>query len=98
MTPLRLAEELALLEPARAIVASEPVRALSLLGVHEARFPGGALADEREILTIGALRNAGRADEARDRAHAWLVRDPDGMHARRVRVLLGELEGALSRP
>jgi hypothetical protein len=61
-----LAEERLLLDAARAsIVRGAAEEALPLLASHAARFPSGALSEERLALQIRALSRLGRADEAR---------------------------------
>lgn len=90
--PSTLAGELELLERARRSLADDPHGALEALGLHVARYPSGILAVERDLMTLDALRRVGRKDEARRRAAAWLTRDPSGLHAARVRALLGALD------
>jgi hypothetical protein len=63
-----LAEEVALLEKARAALAGSPAQALALADAHASRFPAGKLATEREMVAIDALVRQGRAGEARARA------------------------------
>jgi hypothetical protein len=87
-----LLEESRLLEIARRELASDPAAALSRSGEHARRYPKGQLASERALIEIDALRRLGRAAEARGRAEAFLVRQPDGLYADRVRKLLGSLE------
>jgi hypothetical protein len=61
-----LREERSLLDAARtAIVRGEPDAALVATAAHEARFPQGALAEERDALRIRALARLGRSDDAR---------------------------------
>ena len=60
--------EAQLLQAAQASLRSNPRRALALAREHEQRFPKGALAQEREVITIEALSQLGRADDARDRS------------------------------
>jgi len=67
-------EEVQFLDQARALRASNPSRALELLNEHLKRFPRGKLGYDRELLTIEALRNAGRSGEARARAMGLLER------------------------
>lgn len=58
--------ELGLLTEAQtAIGKGDTARALQLLEAHEARYPGGTLAEERLAARAIALCNAGRAGEAR---------------------------------
>ncbi|AKF11516.1 tetratricopeptide repeat protein [Sandaracinus amylolyticus] len=62
-----LAAEMRLVQEARAMVATEPAVALSLLEQHRARFPDGALREEREVYAIEALAALGRTDEVERR-------------------------------
>lgn len=72
-----LAEERALLDDARARLASGDANAaLQRLDEHARRFSHGKLGEEREALAIQALVNAGRYDEARTRAAAFRKRSP----------------------
>jgi hypothetical protein len=88
-----LSAELSLLEDARAALARDPARALAVLESHRRRYGEGALAAERDLMELDALRRAGRTEEARARATAWLARDPAGLHSTRVRAILATLEG-----
>ena len=66
-----LAEELALMNTARAAVAQgDPTRALEALDRHAARFPHGALASERDVVRVSALCAAGQSAEAHAVAEA----------------------------
>ena len=87
-----LSDELGLLESARSQMARSPQTALDRLAEHRARFPTGALAAERDLMELDLLRRTGRADDARVRASDWLARDPNGLHATRVRAILASLE------
>lgn len=60
--------ETALLEQARAALQSRPAAALELTRRHQARFPHGALAQEREVIAIEALERLGRKAAADARA------------------------------
>ncbi len=87
-----LASELLLLEDARAYASRDPSIALARLAEHRQRHPGGLLAAERDLMELDLLRRTGRVQEARDRAKAWLARDPNGMHSARVREILASLD------
>lgn len=56
--------EAQLLTQAHAALRDEPARALRLSNEHRARFPHGALAQERELLAIRALERMGRTQQA----------------------------------
>jgi hypothetical protein len=75
-----LGAEQALLDPARAALArGDGKGALALLDQHARRFPDGALAQEREAMTIHALVRAGEPERARGRADAFHARYPDSL-------------------
>jgi hypothetical protein len=75
-----LAAEQALLDPARAAIARGDGRgALARLALHERRFANGALAQEREAMTIRALVLAGDRDSARRRADTFRSRYPGSL-------------------
>src|SRR4029077_4348596 len=63
-----LAREIALIDAARANLATAPAPALATLETHRREFPSGQLAAEREFLAVEALLGARRTDEARRRA------------------------------
>jgi hypothetical protein len=87
-----LTEELSLLESARAQMARSPESALARLAEHRARHPAGVLAAERDLMELDALRRTGRVQDARIRATDWLAREPNGLHAARVRAILASLD------
>ena len=75
-----LAAEQALLDPARAALAhGDGSAALARLSAHERAFPNGALAQEREAMTIRALALAGDGTRARGRAQSFRSRYPDSL-------------------
>jgi len=76
--------EAQLLQAAQALLRNDPRRALALAREHERRFPNGALAQEREVITIEALGRLGRERDARARADEFRSRYPDSAHRRRV--------------
>jgi hypothetical protein len=86
------ARELALLERARAAVASrEFSTALGAIAEHQRRFPAGRLQEEREALRIRTLVALGRKDEARRVAERFRSRFPRS-------VLLARIEAAMGQP
>jgi hypothetical protein len=89
-----LSAELLLLEDARAWAPRDPATALARLEEHRARHPAGVLAAERDLMELDLLRRTGRVQVARDRAKAFLARDPNGMHSARVREILASLDAA----
>lgn len=86
-----LAREAAILERARALIATSPARALAELEAHAAAFPNGKLTLEREFLVIDALRRLGRGREARARGEALLRRSRGSLYEKRVQQILDEL-------
>jgi hypothetical protein len=78
------ARETALLEPARAALQSDPAEALKLTRRHRARFPRGALAQEREVIAIEALERLGRKAAARARAAEFERRYRGSVHQPRL--------------
>jgi hypothetical protein len=76
--------EAALLEQARAALASDPARALALTRQHQARFPSGVLKQEREVIAIEALRRLGQSKAAAERAGSFEQAYPDSAHRRAV--------------
>ncbi len=82
--PAQLSEA-ELLEQARLALKSDPARALSSANAHAARFPGGALVQEREVIAIKALRQLGRTAEADRRTEAFAKAFPGSAFARKLK-------------
>jgi hypothetical protein len=76
--------EAGLLEQARRALNSSPSTALLLANQHAARFPHGALTQEREVIAIEALRRLHRTSEADLRAAAFARAYPGSAHQRMV--------------
>lgn len=75
-----LPAERALLDIAHtALAKGEATEALDALGQHAKKFPHGVYREEREALTIKALRSLGRTDEAARRAAAFTARYPNSL-------------------
>jgi hypothetical protein len=91
---ISLSREIALLEAARAELGRRPGAALALLARHEAEFPGGTLAVEREFLTVSALERLGRRPEAEARAKALRARAPKSLYEQRLDQLFEDAGGA----
>jgi hypothetical protein len=86
---LALGTERQLLDRARlALVRGDALGALASLNEHGIRYPGSQLAEEREALSIQALRHAGRVGEARLRDAEFRRRFPRSL-------LLPALDAAL---
>ncbi len=92
-----LAAEQSLLDPARAELArGDGSGALARLELHERRFPSGALAQEREAMTIRALGLMGDRDRARARASSFRAHYPDSLLWPMVQATLATLDATLS--
>jgi hypothetical protein len=76
--------ETLLLEQARAALHSHPARALELTRRHQARFPHGVLAQEREVIAIEALQRLGLEAAAKSRAAEFERRYRGSVHQPRV--------------
>ncbi|WP_437727140.1 hypothetical protein [Sorangium sp. So ce861] len=83
--------ETGLLQRAQDALGARPAEALALTDIHRARFPGGALSQEREVIAIGALKALGRGGEARARADRFVAEHPSSAYRRRIEVLVPEL-------
>jgi hypothetical protein len=86
-----LAEEAQLIEQARQALGSDPSRALALLDKHRTEYAAGKLTMERELLSVDALRRAGRIAEARARADSLLRLPHKGIYESRLRQLRASL-------
>ena len=80
----RVAGEARLLERAQAALDGKPAEALRLSREHEARFPRGALVQEREVIAIEALRRLGHTAAAQARAAQFERRFHGSVHAPRL--------------
>jgi len=83
-----LAEENALLDPARGKVEADPAGVLAAADAHRKKFPSGQLAADREYLAVRALKKLGRDDEAKTRGEAFLARFPSSPYSAYVRKLI----------
>lgn len=86
-----LAREAQMLHRARSLLDSDPKGALALLDAHEAQFPSGHLALERELIAVDALRRLQRIPQARARAQALLGRASGTLYEERVRGIVESL-------
>ena len=76
-SPTSLAEETRLLDRARrAVVENRPKDALSLLRDAQSKFPTGVLRQERAVLRVVALCDAGKLAEGRKAAASFLRTHP----------------------
>jgi hypothetical protein len=64
--------------------------ALARLEEHAAKYPAGALREEREGVRVVALCRAGRDQEGRQAAERFLARSPRSALATRIRAACGE--------
>jgi hypothetical protein len=75
-----LAQERALLEIARTAFGRDDAQGtLDALDRHRNQFPDGKLAEERDALTVEALVEAGRTDEARARGRQFHLSYPNSI-------------------
>jgi hypothetical protein len=95
-SPARSAErhagpsEAELLERARRALATDPARALALAQQHQKQYPNGVLQQERDVITIEALRRLGKVKEADQRAGTFQRQYPDSAHRRSVETGLSK--------
>ena len=80
----RRPSEAQLLDQARAAIKNDPARALELAREHARLYPRGALAQEREVIAIEALKRAGKSNAARERADEFRQRHPSSIHKNKV--------------
>src|SRR5262249_8080785 len=83
-----LSSEMRLLEEARASMEEDPGGALALLEQHRARFPTGALREEREAYAIEVLNHLGRPAEAERRYFDFAREFPESHFLPRIRRLV----------
>lgn len=81
------AAELALLVPARKLVAVDPARALTLIEQHRSEHARGAFAEEREVLAVESLLRLGRTQAARTRAEGFARAYPASVQRERLERL-----------
>ncbi|WP_438043084.1 hypothetical protein [Sorangium sp. So ce128] len=80
-----LSDELRLIDAARAaLTRGDAPLALRLTAEHAARFPGGSLAIERDVLRVDALVAGGHVAEAASQACAFVARSPRSAQAPRM--------------
>ncbi|MBN9165831.1 MAG: hypothetical protein BGO98_08545 [Myxococcales bacterium 68-20] len=83
------ATELQLVQRARAALAADPERALSLASEHARAYPSGEFVQEREVIAVEALSMMGRKEESLQRARALVRRFPRTPYAARLEVTVG---------
>ena len=84
-----LAEEVRLLQEAKALVKQSPSAALAKTREHAQRFPNGTLSLEREMVAVEALVAAGRMQDARSRANGLRGAVKGTIYASRLASLVG---------
>lgn len=81
----RLADEMRLLDQARAALAQKtPDKALRLLGTYDARYPQGTLHQEATVLRVSALKGIGKESQAAQLADKFLEEIPNSAHKSRL--------------
>jgi hypothetical protein len=89
-SPTTLRAETALIRAGLdALHGGDPARALALFNEHAREFPGGVLADERDVERITALCGLGRTAEASDAVSLFLGRHPNASLVNRVLASCG---------
>jgi hypothetical protein len=86
--PPTLAEELAVLRSARALMARDPAAAAQVLAEADGTFAGGQLRGERAAARVEALLRAGRRDEGAARLRALEASSTDEAQLARLRAML----------
>lgn len=81
-------DESALLDRARAQLASDPAAALAATARHARHFPRGLLVEEREVIAVDALMRLGRSETARARARRFTLAHPRSVYRARVEALV----------
>lgn len=89
-TPADPQAELALLRPARQLLAVKPARSLELAGEHEQRFPQGLFSEERAVIRIEALTRLGQRPAAELAARAFRVLHPTSTYLVRVNEIVAQ--------
>jgi hypothetical protein len=82
--------EIALLQEARASLASSPAAALNLTAQHRELYPRGKLVQERELIAITALKKLGRGDEASRRADHFRRTYPRSAYLKQIDRVVGK--------
>lgn len=86
-----IAREVELLDSVKAkLGAGQAGEAARALDAYDAEFPAGTLRPEATVLRIRTLLASGDRASAEKLGSAFLAEHPSGVHAKRVRALLGE--------
>ena len=92
-----LSEEVRLIDLSRsALRTGDATRCLRLLDERRQRFPNGALGPEAALLRIEALSSSGQQTAAEQEGTRFLVQQPTGPLAGKVRTLLGRKAGGVA--
>jgi hypothetical protein len=83
-------DDVTLVQNAQSALPTDPARTLALCAEHARRFPNGLMAQEREVLAIGALAKTGRLGDARARANKFAATYPTSTHLPRIHAVLGD--------
>lgn len=85
-SPSTLAEEMQLLDRARAALKSrkDPEEALRLLNTYEHKYPRGALRQEATVLRVSALEESGARDRADALKSEFLKDNPKSAHKKQL--------------
>ncbi len=83
-------DPLAPLEKARAVVKSQPSKALAIVAQHRKDFPRGPMVQEREVIAIEALVNSGQKAAAKARAERFKQHYKSSIHLRHIELLIGK--------
>lgn len=86
-TEVEAETEVHLLQRAQSALGTSAGSALALTDEHAQRFPGGAFAQERELIAVSALVSLGRTADARARAARLLERFPGSAYRGRLESL-----------
>jgi hypothetical protein len=87
--PSRLAEEVAILDAARAKLATRDYDgALGATEDYRIRFPSGELARDIDVVVIAVLSAKGSREQAKERARVFLATYPNDPHGSGVRALV----------
>ncbi len=97
--PASLADEIALLDHARAALAGgDAVSALQLVDEHDAKFRGDTFAVESSVLRIDALDALGRSGSALELADRFLAAHPNAPVSQHVRSVADKIRGGRAHP
>ena len=86
-----LDDEVSMIDQARRAIANgDATAAIQVVGSYDARYPGGALAQESTEIRIEALLAQGNRVAAEHLASKFFASHPSSPYVHRIRALLGE--------